>query len=115
MGPGSRPVSGAGDSVLVCRWSGGFGGEARPVQGNRQAEIPYLGDSVGGQLDVARLEVPVHDAPPVGKLQAPACFLGNLTSRLSGDIPIDCKDVWGSVMSIRVPMAWRNRKNEFAP
>ena len=45
------------------------------VDGNCQTEISDTGCSVGGQPDVPRLQVPVHDALGVGELQAPA-YLG---------------------------------------
>ena len=45
-----------------------LGGKPGPVQRHRQTEVADLGGAILGEPDVARLQVPVDDAPAVGEL-----------------------------------------------
>ena len=62
-----------------------FGGQSRTVQGYRQTEVADLGDAVRSQPHVARLQVPMHDAPAVGELHATAGLLGDLDGLFQGN------------------------------
>jgi len=66
-----------------------FGSQPRAVDGHGQAEVADLGHAITFQPDVARFQVPVDDAPPVGKLQAPAGLPGD-AQRLLQWHPVVC-------------------------
>ena len=66
-----------------------FQGKPRAVQGHRQSEVADLGCTFFCQPHIPRLQVPVDDAPAVGKLQASAGLLGDLDCLLQGK-PVVC-------------------------
>ena len=59
-----------------------LGGQPRPVDGYRQAEVANLGHPIAGEPDVAGFKVPVDDAPAVGELQTAAGFFGDVDGLL---------------------------------
>ena len=62
-----------------------YDGDAGVVQHYRQPEVTYLGGTILGEPDVARLQVPVDNAPAVGKLQTPANSFGDVQGLVKSD------------------------------
>ena len=60
-------------------------GQAGTVQRNCQHEIPNLGDAVSRQPNVPGFQVPVDNAPRVGRLQTPSGLSGDLNRLLQGN------------------------------